>query len=440
MSTKSLPRLALLLAAAPALHAQGLVTLADGQDNTTDYELTDVIEFSVAEFEAATQSGVLSGSGAVLNSGLGTLTLTATNTYSGGTTLYDGTLAISSDANLGAASGPLIFDYGILQLLADVDLSARAVTVTAVGGGLDTNGHASSLSGVQAVGNFFRLGAGSLTLAGDNTFSAALASDPAGTLTIASGATVRIGDGTTTGYLAGAVAVEGTLVFNPSTIEETGYNGGFSPGEGLSGAGGVSKVGDGTLVITNANTYAGGTILSGGVTAILNTEGSAFGTGTVTVQDGATLTGEGFFTGALLLEEGGTLSPGAEYPYYITIGDGSILNGTTLIELESFDYFDTIEVGFEGSGTVTLGGVFDLSFFDDWAPEAPGEFQIFEAALLQGNYTSFNLPEGYSWDTSGLAAGGDGILRLTAIPEPSTYATLAALASLALAASRRRRN
>lgn len=555
MPSRRLPRFALLFAAAPALFAQGLVNLNDGQDNTTAYDLTDLIEFAVSDLASATQSGVLSGSGAVLHSGPGTLILSGANTYSGattiaagtlslthvdalgsaagatvvasgatlnlanitlgtesltlsgagvsnvgsltgtgtashagaitlaggssiggdgntltlsgsigesggartltkvgdgtlvlsgsnthagGTVLYDGTLAVSSDANLGAPTAPLTFDFGTLQLLGDLDLSARTVTATASGGVLDTNGNAATLSNVQALGPVFRAGAGSLTLTGNNTFASGLLSQNTGSLTVAPGATVHIGDGATTGYLYGAVAIEGTLVFNPSAGAPTSYDAAF-PGDDLHGAGTVSKVGDGALFVQNANTYTGGTILSGGVTAITNDTGSAFGTGSVTVQSGATLTGDGFFSGPLSLAAGATLSPGLDEPFYITIGDASVLNGTTLIELGDVDYFDTIEVGTGGAGTVTLGGTLKVEFFQGWAPGGPGAFQIIEAAVLAGAFSGFDLPAGYTWDTSGLTAGGNGILQLTAIPEPSSYATFAAVAALGLTACRRRR-
>ncbi len=50
-------------------------------------------------------SGVISGAGSVAKTAAGTVTLSGTNTYTGGTTLSGGKLSVSSDANLGAASG-----------------------------------------------------------------------------------------------------------------------------------------------------------------------------------------------------------------------------------------------------------------------------------------------------------------------------------------------
>ena len=49
-------------------------------------------------------AGVMTGTGSLAVTD-GSVTLTGANTYSGGTTVNAGTLAVSSDANLGAATG-----------------------------------------------------------------------------------------------------------------------------------------------------------------------------------------------------------------------------------------------------------------------------------------------------------------------------------------------
>jgi autotransporter-associated beta strand protein len=52
---------------------------------------------------ALTWSGSISGGGQFVKSGSGNLTLTGTNTYSGGTQVVGGALIIGSDAELGKA-------------------------------------------------------------------------------------------------------------------------------------------------------------------------------------------------------------------------------------------------------------------------------------------------------------------------------------------------
>jgi filamentous hemagglutinin family protein len=65
----------------------------------------------------STFSGVFSGSenSRLLKNGAGILTLSGTNTYSGSTYLYNGTLIISSDANLGTAPAEATASHLILQ-------------------------------------------------------------------------------------------------------------------------------------------------------------------------------------------------------------------------------------------------------------------------------------------------------------------------------------
>jgi len=64
---------------------------------------------SINRSNAYTFDGVISGAGSFVQMGAGTTTLTATNTYTGGTTISGGTLAVSTDANLGDTSGGLSF-------------------------------------------------------------------------------------------------------------------------------------------------------------------------------------------------------------------------------------------------------------------------------------------------------------------------------------------
>ncbi len=69
------------------------------------------------------------------------LTLTGTNTYSGGTRLEAGTIAVSREANLGAATGGLNFSGGTLKFLSSFDLSStRNINLSFTGGTFQLNG------------------------------------------------------------------------------------------------------------------------------------------------------------------------------------------------------------------------------------------------------------------------------------------------------------
>src|SRR5262249_29783084 len=98
------------------------------------------------------------------------LTLTGTNDYQGNTTISGGTLGVSSDANLGAATGILnVRGGGTLQFLANLP-SDRNVTIGPGNAIFDTNGHDATLGGAIPGGSstpeFHKIGTGTLTLGG----------------------------------------------------------------------------------------------------------------------------------------------------------------------------------------------------------------------------------------------------------------------------------
>jgi autotransporter-associated beta strand protein len=76
------------------------------------------------------------------------------------------------------------------------------------------------------------------------------------------------------------------------------------------GTGSLIKSGAGTLTLSAANTYSGGTIINAGTVVVRNTSGSGTGSGSVLVNSGGTLSGNGIISGALTLNTGGRISPG----------------------------------------------------------------------------------------------------------------------------------
>jgi len=149
-------------------------TLQLGNGGTSGSILGDVVNngtFAINRSDTYTFSGVISGTGSFAQIGPGTTILTAANTYSGGTAINGGVLAVAADANLGAAAGGLAFGGGTLQFLSGFTTN-RVVTLNAGGGTFDTNGNGATLAGeIGGDGGLTKVGAGTLVLSGANTYS-----------------------------------------------------------------------------------------------------------------------------------------------------------------------------------------------------------------------------------------------------------------------------
>ncbi len=199
----------------------------------------------------ATLDNVVAGNG-VNKTGLGTLVLTGVNLYAQ-TRLSAGTLSVSTDANLGAASGGLDFQGGTLRITGtSFQNTARAISLGVGGGGLDIADAGNTFTVAQSVsgnGGLAKLGAGTMVLTGANTYL--------GTTTVAAGR-LQVGDGATAGSIAGNADIQsgGTLAFKRS--DRVVYGG------AISGSGDLRQEGSGTLVLTGDSTFTGTTTIASG--------------------------------------------------------------------------------------------------------------------------------------------------------------------------------
>ncbi len=211
------------------------------------------------------------------------MTLSGINTYQGGTTINGGTLAVGADANLGAAAGGLAFGGGTLQFLAGFT-SNRGVTLNAGGGAFDTNGNNATLAGaISGTGGLTKVGAGTLTLTGNNSYQGGTALN-AGTLAVGSNAALGTGaltfaNATTLQAAAAGLSVANAMTLNGTNTVDTQANALTLSGV-ISGAGTLSKIGAGTLILTNANIYSGGTTLAAGTLRLESNQ--ALGSGALT--------------------------------------------------------------------------------------------------------------------------------------------------------------
>lgn len=263
--------------------------------------------------------GVISGAGSLIQNGRGKILLTGANTYAGSTRLNAGTLNISSASNLG--SGRIILNGGALQANADLTLT-QPISLEKEGVIATSNYSVTVSSSITGANSLKKNGNGTLIFTNANTYT--------GTTNITAG-TLKVGSGGTNGSIASKNIINnGNLEFNRSDI--------ITSANVISGTGTLTQSGTGTLVLTEANTYSGQTIINKGTLQI----GSGSTTGNITssnIVNNATLTFSrsdaytytGVISGTGALQQTGTgiltLAGANTYTGATTIGAGKTLTG-----------------------------------------------------------------------------------------------------------------
>jgi len=373
-------------------------TLQLGNGGTTGSIVGNVTDNGTLAFNRSNTvnfPGVISGSGAVTQLGPGTVILTANNSYSGGTNLDGGILAVNSDSNLG--TGPLSFDGGTLEALraAGGIISTKDVTLAAGGGRfLADPGTDSTLSGViSGIGAFTKDGAGRLTLTGQNTYEGGTNFN-GGILAVDSAAQIGTGpltfNGGTLEDLSGRILQEA----DPITLGPAGGTFLADPGSVstlsgiIEGPGSFTKLGPGTLILTGLNTYSGGTSIQDG-TLVVGTLSAAqeisqaLGSGDVFLL-GGTLRTTSFQTGMpLQINVGGN---------YKQVSGATLALGIGGLQPEQFDH---VAVG----GSANLAGNLFVSSLNGFHPSAGNAFEVLSTGgKVSGNFSllddsQFNTPQ-----------------------------------------------
>ena len=301
----------------------------------------------------ATIASAIAGSGGIDKTDLGTLALTGANSYTGGTRISGGVLAVGSDGALGAASGGLTFGGG--RLRADGALtSARAMTVDAGGGTIDTQAHSVTLSGaLTGSGALAKAGAGTLTFSGDGSAWTGTLTNRAGTLAI-------------DGSLGGSVISQGSVL----TV------GGAVVGD--------VTVGAGTATIGTPGRIGGDLFATG--SAAVRLDGAV--TGNADIASGARLSGIGSIGGDLILA--GTFAPGNSVGAISVGGNATFAAGSVFdLELDADGSGDTLSV----TGTTTIaGGTVRITTLDPELDYTDGSEYTFitSAGGLTGTFDSLS--------------------------------------------------
>jgi len=200
-------------------------------------------------------------------------------------------------------------------------------------------------------------------------------------------------DATAAGKLNLVLGASGGTIYADSSRKITFDS--FAP---ISGAGGLTKEGGGTLLLNNANTFLGNALVNAG-----------------------TLGGTGSIAAASIITAGGSLAPGNSIGT-LTFGSTLDLLGSLNVELDRLagQNADLIIA----AGNITLGGTLNVANIGT-ALQFGDAFDLFTGNLVGPGFSALNLPSldnGWSWDTSGVSAGGNGLL--TVVPEPTMSALL----------------
>ncbi|MCZ8256126.1 MAG: autotransporter-associated beta strand repeat-containing protein, partial [Polaromonas sp.] len=340
----------------------GAITGDVANNGTLAFSRSDTLNFS----------GVISGNGNVRQNGSGTLQLSRPNTYLGGTDLHAGVVSVSADNNLGDVSGALRFNGGVLQNTAGFTTDRTILFSPSPSGGIFQNDADLTITSAFHAPSLTKRGAAALVLAGDNVVS--------GGTTITAG-TLQLGDGGTSGSITGSVVNDGTLAFNRT--DDISFSG------VISGMGNVRQSGTGTVTLSVANTYRGGTTINAGVLSIDADNKLGHTAGAVTFSGGTFQNTAAFTTGRAFHADASNSTFQTDADLILTspvTGNGNLVKtGAATLVLEGNSTYagnttisgGTLQIGNGGAsgktslGTITTDATLAFNRADDFTESNP---------------------------------------------------------------------
>ena len=352
-------------------------------------------------------SGTINGPGYLAKEGAGALTLTGTNTFTGGLTISGGAINTTGGGTFADTLDVTVAQGASYTIGTNDEVRSitNAGTVTAthdlIVSTLVNSGDAFLVADFGARGNITNTADGEMYMWADHaaviagSFANAGVFSSAGTLTVnnavtnATGATMTLHAGGNTQFAslvnAGTISANSDLVVTGSYVQNAGtFTAGANLSTGsLSGAGGEIAIGGNTFTVnqTANGTYAGiisgsGTVVKIG-TATLTLAGAAgsFAPANLAIQQGTVaVNGAGILDSALTVgvSTGATLAlvSGNQTIHNLT-GSGSLsLNGNNLYLAQGGNFAGTVT----GSGNVQVqSGTFNLS---NTINSTAGNFQV----------------------------------------------------------------
>ncbi|MFQ3670824.1 MAG: autotransporter domain-containing protein, partial [Verrucomicrobiia bacterium] len=344
-------------------------------------------------------NSAINGTGQVVKTGSGTVTFFADeNFYTGPTTVNEGTLILDTLTDLnGAIKGTLLTignnagtpQSAIVQLgatlapVANEMINDTAQVLLFSDGLLNLNSQTETIGSLQFTGGTVLTGTGGSLRFDPGT--------PAGGITTNPSASTALIDAT-----GGSLHLNGDRTFNIALGGGTAdleIRGPIVDGTASSG---LTKQGQGILLLNGTNTYTGNTDVLGGE---LRVEGS-LASPLVTIGNGATLGGSGTLLGSLVIQSGGLLSPGSS-PGILNVGALTLLPGSiTLFEIDGLipgTQHDQIQV----VGNASLAGTAQILFGGGFTPSDGDTFTLIQAGSVTGTYDTLvsNLGAIFALDT-----------------------------------------
>lgn len=300
-------------------------------NNSSILLIQNAVDYSSA---SALQDGT--GKLSVTKEGAGTQTLTAANTYTGLTTIAEGTLKVGDGGTTGS-------------ITSNVNLTSSSAAFA-----IDRSDSYTFSNTISGSGSFIKMGAGVTTLTGNNSYLGG---------TLIQGGYVQMANDANLGDISGAATLDGggfsltgTSSFSRDVVLESGgeflvaTNSTITWAGEISGVGALMKTGGATtnsiLILSGNNSYSGGTVIQSGVLGVSSDENLGDLAGAVTFAN--------IGTGRLNI-----LQSGAVFNRDIIINEGSMGGISVAVGMEAtwngqISGAGTLEKRF--AGQLTLSG------------------------------------------------------------------------------------